>query len=375
MRFDWQEIDRELTALFEGIDGVALDRAQIGRFAREIRGGSLGPESNRLDAPPRLPEPGDVDALERLKDRERYTELGRQALECGQVAVAVLNGGMATRFGGVVKGIVEAIDGRTFLDIKVAQARRLGPVPFFAMNSFATQRATLDYLEETGLAEHVVPFLQSAALRLTPDGDLLRDARGRVSPYAPGHGDFIEALRRAHLLERLERQSVRVLMLSNVDNLGADPDPLVIGYHLSHGLPLTVEVAESTPDDSGGGPAWVDGRLQVVESFRLPEGVDLASLPYVNANTLCFSLPLLGKDYPLTWFYVEKRVEGRTAIQMERLVGQISAFVDTAYLLIPREGPACRYMPVKTPEDLERIRGDPVLVERIRSSMGLRARL
>jgi hypothetical protein len=49
---------------------------------------------------------------------------------------------------------------------------------------------------------------------------------------------------------------------------------------------------------------------------------------------------------------------------MERLIGELSAFVETAYLVTPRSGPQGRFFPVKTPEDLEALRRDDVLCQR-----------
>ena len=40
---------------------------------------------------------------------------------------------------------------------------------------------------------------------------------------------------------------------------------------------------------------------------------------------------------------------------------ELSAFLPTTYLLVPREGTRSRFVPVKTPEDLERAR--PLLRE------------
>lgn len=372
MKFDWELLDRELAEQLGDVGRFEIDRAGIAEHARHIANGRLGRQSNRVGGNPEPPHPGDVELLAELSepDRARCREEGRAALERGEVAVAVLNGGMATRFGGVVKGIVEVLDGRTFLELKQAQASRHGPLPFLVMNSFATLSPTSRFLEEHGLEESMLPFVQSVSLRLTPDGAPFRDGQGRLSPYAPGHGDFQEALERAGLLDRLEGDRVRTVMLSNVDNLGADPDPVVIGYHLTRGRPLTVEVAPSVPDDAGGGPARLDGRLQILESFRLPEGFDLEKLPFVNTNTLLFSLEALRRTYPLTWFYVEKLVDGRVAVQIERLVGQVSAFVDAAYLGVEREGENFRYSPVKSPEDLSALQRDPVKVHRIRTSVG-----
>jgi hypothetical protein len=40
-------------------------------------------------------------------------------------------------------------------------------------------------------------------------------------------------------------------------------------------------------------------------------------------------------------------------VQPERLVGELSAFLPTTYLEVPRDGPRGRFFPVKTPDDLE----------------------
>lgn len=363
---DWEAIEREMRAELDGLDGLEVDRARLERAAADVAARRVGLAANRLEHTPEPPRPGDLEDLDALSraEREELAEAGRAALRRGAVAVAVLNGGMATRFGGGVKGITRAVGARSFLEIKLAQARRFGDVPFLAMNSFATHRATQGFLEARGLADAVGCFLQSVSLRLTPEGLPFRDDSGRISLYAPGHGDFPEALRRSGALAKLLERGARVLLLSNVDNLGADPDPLILGFHLAHGRGMTVETVRSVPGDAGGAPARVKDELQLVEGFRLPEGFAVDRLPYMNTNTFAFSLETLERDWPLTWFYVEKQVDGRTAIQLERLVGELSRFVATAYLGVPRGGPHGRYLPVKTRADLDRLRADPDLERR-----------
>lgn len=368
-RFDWERIEAELAERFGGLEGARLDRALVERHAAAVRSGELSLEANRLQDPPGLPEPDEVEALDHFSDprRRRYFEIGRQAFAEGAVAVAVLNGGMATRFGGVVKGVVEAFTGRTFLEIKRAQAGALGAAPFLVMNSFATHRETAEFLRGHNLESGVYAFVQQVSLRLTPRGELFRGADGEVSPYAPGHGDLPQALRESGILDDLRSRGVRAILLSNVDNLGAEPDPVIVGYHLEHGKAMTAEVAPTTSGEAGGAPARVDGRLQLVEGFRFPQGYDWDGLPFVNTNTAIFSLDALERDLPLSWFYVEKRVGALPAVQIEHLVGEISAFVDTSFLAIPRAGPRGRYFPVKSRRDLEELRADPVLVERFSS--------
>jgi hypothetical protein len=79
------------------------------------------------------------------------------------------------------------------------------------------------------------------------------------------------------------------------------------------------------------------------------------------------SIELIEQVHPLTWFYVEKEVDGRIAVQMERLVNELSARVETNYLVTPRSGPAGRFFPTKTREDLARIRQDASLAARYAS--------
>jgi len=371
MAIDWAEIQKDVDAQLESAGvvehaDVGLDRVQVETHARAIAAGELSKASNVVPAEPTPASHEHVESLERLSPRERgeLGEIGREAIARGRVAVAVLNGGMATRFGGDVKGIIPAIGERTFLELKLAQARAFGRVPFLIMNSFATHARTQAFLAARGLGDAAEVFLQSVSVRLTPGGDVLRDAAGRVSLYAPGHGDFPASLRRSGNLARLAERGVDTIVLSNIDNLGAELDPEVIGFHVSRGRELTAELAETLPGDVGGAPAFVGERLQIVEGFRFPAGFDFASVPFMATNTFAISIRLLEREYPLTWFYVEKTVDERTAVQMERLVNELSSFVPTSYLATPRSGPRGRFFPIKTRAELEALRADEALVRR-----------
>jgi UTP--glucose-1-phosphate uridylyltransferase len=50
---------------------------------------------------------------------------GVAALQRGEVALCLLAGGMATRMGGVVKALVDALPGRTFLDLRLGENAHL----------------------------------------------------------------------------------------------------------------------------------------------------------------------------------------------------------------------------------------------------------
>lgn len=108
----------------------------------------------------------------------------------------------------------------------------------------------------------------------------------------------------------------------------------------------------------GGAPVRVDGVLQLVEGPRFPADFDQDATPVFNTNTALFDIDALDVDYPLTWLYVEKSVDGRAAVQLERVYHEVSALVPTTYLEVPRRGLRGRFSPIKTPDDLERAQDD-----------------
>jgi UTP--glucose-1-phosphate uridylyltransferase len=311
-------------------------------------------------------EPPRAEELTRLPElgEPAYEEahaVGVDAVRRSEVAQIVLAGGMATRFGGVVKAALPAVDGRSFLEIKLSQTRALesrlaAEVPVALMTSFATDDVVRAHVAQHGLGDPLV-FHQFVSLRLDTDGELFRDDSGTASLYAPGHGDLFQALRRSGVLAALRERGVRVVTVSNVDNLGARVEPAVIGMHTLSGRPVTCEVARKE-GDMGGAPVRVDGRLQLLEGPRFPNGFDQELVPVFNTNTALLDLDALDRDYDLTWLYVEKEAGGRTAVQVERVYHEVSAFLPTTYLEVPRRGVHGRFFPIKTPADLERAQGD-----------------
>jgi hypothetical protein len=108
----------------------------------------------------------------------------------------------------------------------------------------------------------------------------------------------------------------------------------------------------------GGAPVRVDGKLQLLEGPRFPPGFDQDLVSVFNTNTAVFDLDALDADYDLTWMYVEKAVGERTAVQLERVYHEVTRFLPTTYLVVPRSGPRGRFLPIKTPDDLAAARED-----------------
>lgn len=354
------------------LSSLGFDRYRFLRRALRLR--DQMPDTNFVKGKLALPRPSDVVRLPEpgTAEHARLGEWGARLLREGRVALVVLAGGMATRMGGVIKALLDAVPGRSFLDLRLAEVRTLGrrhgkTPPLWLMTSDATDAGIRSALGSALDGQSVATFQQHLSLRLTPAGDIFLDDAGRPSEYAPGHGDLPDALRDSGLLETFVDGGGRIVMVTNIDNLGGALDPVVIGFHASYGKPVTCELVEKLPSDRGGIPVYVDSTLCVLEEFRIPPGFDPATVPVFNTNVFHFdAATLLALDMPWTYFRVQKTIAERTVVQFERLINEVTGHLPTAYLQVPRAGATSRFLPVKDNDELARRRTEIEAVLRAR---------
>lgn len=353
------------------LERYRFDTRHFEQLAEKVKRGHA--EDNLVHGRISPPEPSDVQTLPPSgPERSRLEALGRAELSRGSVALLVLAGGMATRMGGVVKALVEALPGRTFLDLRLAEmdsiAREFGRAPrLWLMTSPATEQPIRSALGTRHDGRSVAIFSQYVSLRLTPQGDLYLDGRGLPSEHAPGHGDVPDALRESGLLEPFIESGGRIVLVTNLDNLGASLDPVILGWHLEHGQAVTCEVVDKLSQDRGGIPVRVDGKPCVLEEFRIPSDFDPATVRVFSTNTFTFDARTLSRlDLPWSYFRVQKQVDGQPVIQFERLVNQVTSALSTRYLHVPRSGAGARFLPVKDPDELAARRPEIEMVARSR---------
>ena len=176
---------------------------------------------------------GDVDALEDLPEADG------DALDA--VAVIKLNGGLATTMGlRSPKSLVEARDGRSFLDIIIGntlalRARYGVRLPLVLMNSQATRADTLRGARVPSRPRHrpAGPTSCRAWSRSSTPSHSLRSAgrpSRRSSGARPGMVTCTASLRSSGMLDALLERGFRYAMISNADNLGATPDARIAAH-------------------------------------------------------------------------------------------------------------------------------------------------
>lgn len=295
---------------------------------------------------------------------------GRAAIARGELAVVILAGGMATRFGGVVKALAPLGKDTAvrFLDAKLADIDRFSGMDVTFMTSFATHDSLHSAFAKEAVAHHLAP--QFASLRLCRDGTLFREDDGNPSPYSTGHGDLPAALQASGAIARWRKKGVQTALIMNVDNLGASVDPALFGLHQTLGGEITAELVPKRPGDKGGIAALHEGQVKLCEAFRLPKDFPHDKIPTFNTNTLWINIDALAREEDRwTWCVAKKSVDNREAIQFERLVGEMTWWHKSRYVIVPRDGAESRFLPVKDVADLEQNRAQ--FEEVLRTRLGL----
>jgi len=144
-----------------------------------------------------------------------------------------------------------------------------------------------------------------------------------------GHFYEIPNLLRNGTLARLlrERPTLKTLLLHNIDTLGADLDPVLLGAHLRSGACLTFEVITRRLEDRGGGLARVNGRPRLVEGLAMPREEDEFRLSYYNSMTTWIDIDRLLEAFGFTRHDLLAAEEGRITAAIRAVAHRLPTYV------------------------------------------------
>jgi hypothetical protein len=102
-----------------------------------------------------------------------------------------------------------------------------------------------------------------------------------------GHWYEVANLLRNGVLAQLfvDSPDLKYLLMHNVDTVGTDVDPFLLGLHALQDACLTFEVITRRIEDRGGGLARVNGHVRLVEGLAMPREEDEFALSYYNSMT------------------------------------------------------------------------------------------
>jgi UTP--glucose-1-phosphate uridylyltransferase len=330
------------------------------------------------------------DSIEPLTDPMRLAEVdidpesARRAL--GRTVIIKLNGGLGTSMGmAKPKSLLPIRGGKTFLDLIVQQVRHAREtndvdLPLLLMDSFRTRDQSLAALRahpDISVGGLPLDFLQNLEPKL-----LVEDLTPATWPddpslewCPPGHGDLYTAILASGVLEALLDEGYRYASISNADNLGAAPDPLLAGWFAASGAPYAAELCPRTAADRKGGHLAIrraDGRLILRDTAQTAQDemgyfTDEHRHPYFHTNNLWFDLEklyaaLLERESVLGLPLIRntKTVDpsdprSPEVYQIETAMGAaIEVFEGAQAIAVGRD----RFLPVKTTNDLLLLRSD-----------------
>lgn len=306
------------------------------------------------------------------EEEKRLRELGLAHMH--QCAIVKLNGGRSTTMGGhVPKCMVNAKDGKNFLDITMGQIMatndRLGiEMPLVLMNSFFTDHVTEKIIGATPLI--IMNFIQNEYPRIRKDTLLPLDTGTDMDWCPAGHGDFFASIEGSGTLDDLLNLGIRYVFISNIDNLSAEISPLILGQMLQGNNDFLMEVTRKTERDvKGGSPVRYNDTLSLLEIAQVPEDKldnfqDINEFRYFNTNNLWVDLTAVKelrnqKRLNLPIILNNKHIADTDVIQIETAMGAgIQSFNTPGLIEVPRN----RFAPVKKLSDLFLLQSDIYLM-------------
>ncbi|HEX9007542.1 MAG TPA: UTP--glucose-1-phosphate uridylyltransferase [Bacteroidota bacterium] len=329
-------------SLAELLARYGFDRVQHERIKADLRAGRIGLAQNRLPPNTTIQDVSPNEVMQSADAAEaNHRALGAEALAAGSVAVLTLAAGAGTRWtkgAGTVKALnpfCRIGDAhRTFLETHIAKSRRTAqqykaPIPHIISTSYLTHDAIEELLKAERLYHYDGEILLSPGsiigLRLVPTVRDLRFAwmempqqlldeqaqkvieslhsalmewaerSGEASDYTDnlplqclhpvGHWYEVPNMFRNGVLRKLlrARPQLKHILVHNIDTMGVNLDPAILGQHIQSGAGMTAEVITRWLDDRGGGLAKIDGRLRLVEGLALPHEELEFDLSYYNS--------------------------------------------------------------------------------------------
>ncbi len=346
------------TSLETLLDEFGFDSELHSQIKYDLKAGRIGLSQNRLPVNSKIIDVKQEEVISALDIRhEEYYNAGMESLKNGELCIVTLAGGVGSRWtkgAGVVKSLnhYAKLGGkhRNFVETHLAKSRKISElcgmdIPHVFTTSYLTHGAINDYLKQEKNYQYQGPLHLSdgkfIGLRLVPtekdlrflweelpqqlldeqaqkmqesvrnalihwaktlgEGEDYTDNISQQCIHPVGHWfEVPNMLLNGTLKNLLQKQpQLKYILLHNIDTLGANASPEMLGMHIHSGADISCEVITRKLDDRGGGLANIDGKIRLVEGLALPDERIEFDLSYYNSNTFWINIDALFKVFDL----------------------------------------------------------------------------
>ena len=219
------------------------------------------------------------------KDRERYTQIGLQAIRNGKVGAVLLAGGQGSRLGfdhpkgmfriGIDRElyIFECLINNLLDVVKQADAW----IPLFIMTSVENNKETQAFFEQHNYfgysPDNVFFFVQEQLPTVDTNGKLMLADNGVIKTAPNGNGGWYASMAKTGMLRIVQNAQIEWLNVFAVDNvLQRIADPCFIGAVIESGKVSGAKVvAKADPEERVGVLCLEDGKPSIVEYYEMTD--------------------------------------------------------------------------------------------------------
>ncbi|KAH9285308.1 UTP--glucose-1-phosphate uridylyltransferase [Echinococcus granulosus] len=221
------------------------------------------------------------------------------------LVVIKLGGGLGTSMDCCgPKSLIPVKEERTFLDLTLQQLEALNTnynldMPLVLMNSSNTQQETDAYLKKNAENEYKDLHIPAEQASLPLAESMQLEPKNYYAWYPPGHGDVYRSFQESGLLDKFHNEGKTWLFISNIDNLGASPDPTILCWLEEQQFEFVMEVSTKTVvDRKGGTQVYYKGGLRLLEVAQVPsehtaDFLNAKKFNIFNTNNLWINLRAL----------------------------------------------------------------------------------
>ena len=274
-----------------------LDQSQLLRYSKELTQAEQDAlirqidslDLSVLDVEPCDAKRGTMEPLYALtleqirKNRDRYREIGLQAIRNNEVGAVLLAGGQGSRLGFEhPKGMFNIGVGRELYifeclmnNLKKVAKEADSTIPLFIMTSVQNDAETRDFFEAHDYfgysSDNIWFFVQEQLPTVDLNGKLMLSEKGKVSTAPNGNGGWYSSLAKNGMLKVVRDSHIKWLNVFAVDNvLQQMADPCFIGAVIDSGMVSGSKVvAKASPEEQVGVMCLEDGKPSIVEYYEM----------------------------------------------------------------------------------------------------------